>query len=94
MDQGTGSERDQMKLAVCFPSHELPPARKRAHNSHTRVAGIEIYKGFEAVLLIRSLSGRLTICDCRLGAEMAFPHVFAFLSIETARLAGPVADWR
>ena len=41
-----------LAIAASFSMCAVPPARKRAHNSHTRVAGIEIYLGCGRVLLI------------------------------------------
>jgi hypothetical protein len=37
----------------CFPGHKTPPARNRAHRSHTSTVEIKIYWGVKRVLLIK-----------------------------------------
>jgi len=39
----------------CFSGHNSPPARERAHNSHTRAVKIKLNRGSRGVLLIRGI---------------------------------------
>jgi hypothetical protein len=49
---GAQSKRGPAKCSVrndlpCFSGHRTPPARKRAHNSHTGYGGDQVLLGFE-----------------------------------------------
>src|SRR5580700_6704228 len=59
-----------------FSSHWIPPARKQAHNSHTRAAVRKIYSRLEAVLLIAKSQCRVSSSAKRYikGGAAPFPH--------------------
>jgi hypothetical protein len=55
--------------------------------AHTFRRDRRLFEVFE-----RATDGSLSVMRRPFRGELAFPRVFAFLSIETARLAGAVAD--
>ena len=49
-EPGARSTRNSLS---CFSGHNSPPARKRAHNSHTRCGEDQILSGFERSVIDR-----------------------------------------
>ena len=43
------------RAMICPPGHSSPPARKRAHNSHTGAVKIGFIRGLRGVLLIEGI---------------------------------------